>query len=112
MVQWTQNDRGYARKWEDDCPSRTVDSPSSGYNRHGKDHDNCESDKGDEDGEPEALENLWHFLEEVGELDFLLCSGPGHVVREQVSKNGTGQMQTKSTEEKATGNKLDQTPRK
>lgn len=67
-------------KREYDSPTSTSNGPLTRHYWESEDDDHGNSEEGDEDREPEALENLGNLFEKVGELDFFLCCGPGHVV--------------------------------
>lgn len=91
--------RGDDREREDDGPPGAVDAPFNGHQRRrANDHTGNDDDR-DQEREPEPLENLGHFLEEVGALDFLLCCRPSHVVREEMGKDCLADWNRQTTEE-------------
>ena len=74
----------YGGEGEDDAPGLAVDAPLERHERRAEDDDAEDEDPGHQPREPEALEDLGDFLEEVRPLDFLLRCAPRHVVREGV----------------------------
>lgn len=89
------------RKRDDNSPTGAGDGPGTRHDWGGEDNHHSDRQEGDENREPESLEDLRNFLEEVGELDFLLGGCPRHVVGEKMSEHRSSQMETQSTEEEA-----------
>ena len=84
---------------EDDSPSRSINLPFKRHQvRTEDDHAGNKDDRNEESG-PEALEDLRHFLEEVGALDLFLRRGPGDVVREEMGEDGDGEVDGETAEE-------------
>ena len=74
---------------EDNGPGRRPDAPLKGDERQAEYDHRSKSEEGYNVGRPEALEDGWSFLEEVGELDLLFSRTPCNIIGEQVRKNGT-----------------------
>lgn len=79
---------------EDDSPARRINAPLEGDKGQAEYDHRSESKEGDNVGRPETFEDGWDFLEEVGELDFLLGRTPCDVVGEQMGEDSTGKVQT------------------
>ena len=90
---------------EDDCPTRAVDTPRQ-WDEGGAEDDHAKHEgPRDKPGEPEALEDLRHFFEEVRALDLLLCRAPGHVVGEHVGQDCLGDRDGETAKEEEAGGK-------
>lgn len=74
---------------EDNGPGRRPNAPLKRNERQAEYGHPGKSEEGYSVGRPEALEDGWSFLEEVGELDLLFGRTPCDIIGEQVRENGT-----------------------
>jgi len=84
---------------EDDGPASRRNAPLKRNERKAEYDYRGESEEGYDVGRPEALEDGWGFLEEMGELDLLLGRTPCDVIGEQMRENGTREVETQAAEE-------------
>ena len=68
------------------------------HDDHTRNQDSAKSED-----KPEALEDLWHFLEEIRAFDFLLGGAPSDVVGNAVGNEGLGEVDGETAEEEEAG---------
>ena len=91
--------RKYVRKRNNDSPIPSEDAPADGDGGRRQDDHDEDHDEGDDESDAEPLDDLRHFLPEVGPLDLLLRRAPGDVVAEHVREQGLRQMDAETAEE-------------
>ena len=74
---------------EDNRPGRRPNAPLKRNERQAEYDHRGKSEEGYSVGRPEAFEDGWSFLEEVGEFDLLFGRTPCDVIGEQVRENST-----------------------
>ena len=88
---------------KDDSPDRAINLPLKWDQRRAQNDHAREDDPRQEPREPEALEDLGDFLEEIRPLNFFLCCAPRHVVREAVGQDRLRDRDRESAEEEEAG---------
>jgi hypothetical protein len=89
----------HSRKGKNHCPIIPRNPPLDWHDRQ---TDNDHSDnraKGHDERKPEPFPYPWDLNEKIGPLDLFGCRAPCDVVREEVCKEGYGQMNAEPAEE-------------
>jgi len=94
---------GHVHEGEDKGPRALLDSPFGGHQASGEDDDGDDTQSRNHEREPEAFEDLGDFHPEIRTLDLLLGRTPGDIVREEVGKNGLGNVNGQAAEEDEAG---------